>query len=109
MDDNFLKTLDKTIVILSSSLMHIFSTDNSYSSHTFDLICNNYVNGISDDLCPFIAYLLDDSEEFNICNISCGFGDWIVLNERGGICLYTEDIGKFIYKGVEYVNNRSSY
>ncbi|EON7861498.1 hypothetical protein HI145_RS02455 [Escherichia coli] len=109
MNNDFLKMWEKTIVILSSSLMHIISTDNSYSSHTFDLICNNYVNGISDEICPFIAYSPDGIEEFNICNISCGFGDWLVLNDRGGICLYIEDIGKFIYKGVEYVNNRSSY
>ena len=89
--------------------MHIFSTDDFYSSYVLDSISDSYVHGVSDAICPFIGYSPDGIEQFNICNIRCGFGDWIVLNERNGMCLYTEDIGKFIYKGVEYVNNCGSY
>lgn len=88
--------------------MHIFSTDDSYSSYVLDNVSDCYIQGISDELCPFIGYSFDGIEEYKICFIRCGFGDWLVLQDRSGISLYVEDIQKFIYKGVEYVNTNYS-
>lgn len=104
MNGSFLEILEKTTGMLSSSLMHIFSTSNFYESRVLDIICNSYVECVSNTICPFNAYSNDGVEKFIISKIQCGFGDWIVLCERSGVSLYIEEIGKFIYKGVEYVS-----
>lgn len=104
MNGSFLTILEKTTEMLSSSLMQIFSTNNLYNTQVLDSINNNYVVSISDEICPFNAYSIYSVEEFRISEIRCGFGAWLVLNERSGTSLYIEEVSKFIYKGVEYVN-----